>query len=307
MGAMLTFSHDTRPEKRPVDLCALLTEATDLLRQTLPSSIGISTRSDVAANACWILGDRAQLQQVLLNLALNAGDAMPNGGKLSISLTDGACETEKDFAKDARPALCLEVTDSGKGIAPEVKERIFEPFFTTKARGQSTGLGLAIVHAVAVDHGATIDVSSVPGEGTTFRLCFPRDDPPAATPVPAHADRSDLVLIATRDPYEAQLLASAVGRLGIASALVGSWGELTAALKRVAAATVLIDAGFCERGVEACSRAFAATGARPRVLVMAGPKDPSSLAYEDAGFMVLERPLALAEVARLVAGSEAGT
>jgi hypothetical protein len=195
------------------------------------------------------------------------------------------------------------VSDTGQGIAPEIRGRIFEPFFTTKGRGQSTGLGLAIVHAIALDHGATVDVDSVPGKGTTFRLCFPRDEwESAADPAPAPGLQGRL-LIASRDGYQAQLLASAVGRLGLETEQVADWQGLLDALQRHrgSALTVLLDADFTDCRARDCSEAFDATGARPRVLIATERDSPAVREYEDAGFMVLERPLPLAELVRLIA------
>jgi CheY-like chemotaxis protein len=283
-----------------------MTETTDLLRQTLPASIQISTQLDLPADECRIIGDKNRLQQVLLNLALNAGDAMPNGGQLTIALTAGEAEATDATSTATRPTICLTVSDTGKGIPPEIRDRIFEPFFTTKARGQSTGLGLAIVHAVAIDHGAKISVSSVTGEGTTFRLCFPTDDEAPARASTPGVDQEGVLLVANRDPYQAQLLSSAIGRLGLSTEPVADWRELLDVLERHrdTAVTVLLDAEFANCSARECSEAFAATGAHPRVLVLAERDAPCTREYEDAGFMVLERPLALAEVVRLVAKNQ---
>jgi signal transduction histidine kinase len=304
-GALLTFSHNTGPERAPFDLCLLLTETTRQLRQTLPASIEILTRSDLPPGQCRIIGDRNQLQQVLLNLATNAADAMPAGGRLTVALSAGEAGRDGLESTGARSVICLSVSDTGQGIPPEIRGRIFEPFFTTKGRGQSTGLGLAIVHAIALDHGATIDVDSVLGEGTTFRLCFPRDESAsAAAPAPAHAtDLQGMLLIASHDAYRAQLLASAVGRLGLETEQMADWRELLDALRRhrELALTVLLDADFTDCRACDCSDAFAATGVRPRVLIMTERDSPAVREYEDAGFMVLEQPLPLAELVSLIA------
>ncbi len=302
-SALLTFSHNTGPERKLVNLCRLLAETTGLLRQTLPAAIEIVTRSDCPAKQCQILGDRNQLQQVLVNLANNAGDAMPTGGRLSIALSSSEDAGADPTGTSVRPVLCLTVSDTGQGIPPEIQARIFEPFFTTKGRGQSTGLGLAIVHAIAVDHGATIDVSSVVGQGTTFRLCFPRDEAEAAEGSPPAPSLQGTLLIAAGDLYYAQLLASAVGRLGLSAERVADWHGLLDALERhrETALTVLVDTEFTDCRARDYSDAFAATGAHPRVLILTERDSPSVREYEDAGFMVLERPLPLAELVRLIA------
>ena len=116
-------------------------------------------------------GDRTQLEQVLVNLVVNASDAMPGGGTLTI-------RTEKPTAEEVQ----LEVEDSGVGMGPEVLERIFEPFFTTKAGEQGTGLGLAVVHGIVAQHGGDVDVRSRFGEGTRVRVRLPAQDADSAVP-----------------------------------------------------------------------------------------------------------------------------
>jgi len=301
-GALLTFSQSAVPDRQPLDLCRLLSETAEQLRQTLPATVEISARPDLPAERCVILGDRNQLQQVLLNLALNAADAMPTGGRLTMTLNAGDEGDADARHAGAESVVCLAVSDTGQGIPPEIRERIFEPFFTTKGRGQGTGLGLAIVHAIAADHGATVDVSSVPGEGTTFRLCFPRDESAAALSLAPVRDLEGVLVIAVRDPYQGQLLASAVERLGLGAERVADWQGLLDALRRHRGTelTVLLDADFTECSARHCSEAFAETGARPRVLILTERGAASVGEYEDAGFMVLERPLPLAELVRLV-------
>jgi PAS domain S-box-containing protein len=126
--------------------------------------------------------DAGQLEQVLLNLASNARDAMPNGGMIRI--TTQAVPLALAGAYDlpaARPWVMLSVSDTGVGMSPEVRERIFEPFFTTKERGKGTGLGLALAHSMVEHAGGIVRVDSTPGEGTTFSLFFPRMDAESMT------------------------------------------------------------------------------------------------------------------------------
>jgi signal transduction histidine kinase len=295
-GALLAFSQKAGPEWAPVDLWGLVTETARLLRPMLPDVIEVAVETRLPEEECRVLGDRAQLQQALVNLAINAGEAMPEGGRVLITLDSG---------EPGR--VCLSVSDSGKGIPPELRERIFEPFFTTKARGQGTGLGLAIVHAIAASHGATVDLSSTPGQGTRFRLCLARagSDSPEPAPAPVAATRT--ALIAARDPYQGALLASAVSRAGLATELVSDWDGLLAALNRPREGTVVLvlEEGFAGRGPAACVEAVAAGPGLGRVLVLVERGSPVTAGYEEAGWLVLERPLALAEVARLVASGGA--
>src|SRR5207302_63606 len=109
-----------------------------------------------------VLADPGAVEQVLMNLALNARDAMPRGGKLTIEL------------RNAGPFVLLAVSDTGHGIPADVRPHLFEPFFTTKDPGRGTGLGLAVVHGIVTQAGGHVEVASEPGAGTTFRVYFPR-------------------------------------------------------------------------------------------------------------------------------------
>jgi two-component system, cell cycle sensor histidine kinase and response regulator CckA len=146
-------------------------------RRTIDKNIRIESMLPSEA-PCTVLGDPAQLQQVVLNLAINARDAMPSGGKL---LTFEA--RRFDLASDSAsgpptswspgPYVELVVRDTGVGMTPEVRERIFEPFFTTKEPGQGTGMGLAMVYGPSANHGGDVRFDSRPGEGSVFHVCFP--------------------------------------------------------------------------------------------------------------------------------------
>jgi CheY-like chemotaxis protein len=160
-------------------------------------------------------GDAGMVEQVVMNLCLNARDAMPAGGRLDIAthLTtmDGGTEHPGSWA-------CLEVRDTGIGMTPEVQERIFEPFFTTKEIGRGTGLGLATTHGIVSQHGGWIDVESVVGEGTTFRVCFPAKPntlPPAPdAPPPDVARGNATVLLVEDESLVRQTVSYSLQRLG---------------------------------------------------------------------------------------------
>jgi len=135
-----------------------------------------------------ITGDSTQLHQVLLNLCLNARDAMPDGGKLSIQLENTVLdETYVSLHLDAKPAayLVITVTDTGMGIPPELQDKIFEPFFTTKDMGKGTGLGLSSVLAIVKSHGGFINFYSEAGQGSTFKIYLPASAEPGAAEIAA--------------------------------------------------------------------------------------------------------------------------
>ena len=171
---LLAFSRGEPGEKIRLDLQKTLRDSCAIMRETFPKSITLELVP--AAADFFVLGDANQLQQVVLNLALNAADAMPRGGRLVLSL-EGVEITPAAAARDpelivGRHAV-LTVVDHGTGIAPEVIDKIFDPFFTTKPFGQGSGLGLSVVLGIVRAHGGFVRVSSRVGVGTIFKVHLP--------------------------------------------------------------------------------------------------------------------------------------
>jgi PAS domain S-box-containing protein len=157
---LLLFSQREVTKIERLDLNAVIESACGLLRRVVRESIRI--RTELAPAPLVVNADRGQLEQVIVNLAMNASDAMPEGGELRLR------------SGNAAPTVWFEVTDTGAGMTDDVQARIFEPFFTTKERGKGTGLGLAVVHGIVSHHGGEIGVHSEIGHGTTFRVALPR-------------------------------------------------------------------------------------------------------------------------------------
>jgi signal transduction histidine kinase/ActR/RegA family two-component response regulator len=175
--------HVVRPQ--PLDLNADVAAMADLLRRVIPENISLVTRLD--PDLGWISADPGQIEQVILNLTLNARDAMPEGGTLTIATANADVEPgEVSGRPPVAPGsyVTLRVSDTGTGVDPEIVERVFEPFFSTKGQERGTGLGLATVYAVVKQSGGEISLRSEPGAGTTFLLWLPRV---AAAPRPAPA------------------------------------------------------------------------------------------------------------------------
>jgi signal transduction histidine kinase len=191
---LLGFSRQQRLERKNVDVNQVVAGLAELVGPILGKNIEVSLA--LGANAVTVYADTGGLQQALLNLCLNARDAMPNGGRLTISTKNTilreACR-ESGIAAKATECLLIDIADTGCGMSPEVIEHIFEPFYTTKEVGKGTGLGLAMVHGIVQQHGGTIRVSSEPGNGTAFTICLPTADVPPEVAAPSYTRHNVLV------------------------------------------------------------------------------------------------------------------
>ncbi|MFZ0544709.1 MAG: ATP-binding protein, partial [Candidatus Promineifilaceae bacterium] len=170
---ILDFGRRTIMRRQPLDAVALIENVIELLQRTLPSSIEIKFAHDPGQ---YILNaDKSRLQQALVNLAVNARDAMPNGGTLVFTLTKEGIPERVTVGTDspAQEWMTLCIHDTGEGVHPEDVAHIFEPFFTTKNTRKGTGLGLAQVYGIVKQHEGEITVTSEPGKGTAFNLFFP--------------------------------------------------------------------------------------------------------------------------------------
>ena len=225
---LLAFSRRQVISASALDLNEVVTHLTKMLRRVLGEDITMQV--DFAPEQLIFQGDAGMMDQVLLNLAVNARDAMPGGGTLRI-VTQGVSRATPATGASSERFVHLAVSDTGAGIAPEVLPRIFEPFFTTKDVGKGTGLGLATVFGIVQQHQGTIEVESELGRGTTFHLHLPRlDAPPATTPVemkaPPPRGRSELILLVEDEP--------AVREVGVMALQQYGYRVLTAASGREA-------------------------------------------------------------------------
>ncbi len=187
---LLAFARRQTLQLVPLDLNVLITGLQPLLRRTLREDVRIRLR--LASSLPAIQGDKGQISQVLLNLAVNAQDAMPGGGELLIET--GEEVLDDDYASNHAGVLqgryvVMSVSDTGSGMNAETLQRLFEPFFTTKGPGKGTGLGLPTVYGIMKQHRGTISVSSQPGRGSIFRACFPAAGEAAAAEAPAEHRR----------------------------------------------------------------------------------------------------------------------
>ena len=215
---LLAFSRQQLLEPRVLDLCRVVKRMNKMLGRTLGETIRIVPR--ISADSLCVKADLSQLEQLILNLCINARDAMPEGGTLTL-------ETRADRIAEPRSALglaagdfaVLSVADTGIGMDAATRSRIFEPFFTTKERGRGTGLGLSTVYGIVQQSGGAIEVESEPGQGTRFSVYFPRElDAPSALddPLPAAESlRGDGdVLLVEDEPMVRDLLVETLTEAG---------------------------------------------------------------------------------------------
>ena len=231
INQILDFSRRGVMEPGRLNLVAFLNENVQILRRTLSDAVKIETQ--VRPASLTVEADPARMQQVLMNLAVNARDAMPEGGTLSIVLDE---LTLAPWAAAPLPTLrpgrwaCLEVSDTGHGIEPQQQQHIFEPFFTTKEAGEGTGLGLAQVYGIVRQHGGQIACESRPGQGTTFSVYLPVLGEQAVEEAPAEKalppSGSERVLLVEDDASTREALAGVLEVFGyrVATAADGAQG-----------------------------------------------------------------------------------
>jgi len=204
---VLLFARGAEGEHAPLQIRHLVTEMEKLLRETLPRSMEIRTRFD---RDLWLVkGDSTQLNQVLMNLCINARDAMPNGGRIEVSaknLTPSESFLRAHPELKAGPCVLITVEDTGTGIPPELLERIWDPFFTTKELGKGTGLGLSTVLGIVKGHGGTVNVTSQVNQGTRFEIYLPAlqsEEPakPPSTRSPLPRGKGEGILVIDDEPY----------------------------------------------------------------------------------------------------------
>lgn len=190
-----------------------------LFRRILPARIAFQVATGAPGAA--IVGDPVQLEQVLMNLALNSADAMPNGGQLRIETFCGTLEAEDLVGQPSvrpGPFVCMRVVDTGSGMDAATQAHVFEPFFTTKPIGKGTGLGLATVYAIVHQAGGIVRLTSAPGAGTTFDVWWPQSQSHIPRPEPAWPDASvggaETVLVVDDEPLIRRLATRLLAQVG---------------------------------------------------------------------------------------------
>ncbi|MDO9710689.1 ATP-binding protein [Paracraurococcus lichenis] len=311
---LLSFARRQALRPEPLDVQAWLQDMRELLARALRGDIAIEI--EVPEDLWWARVDPGELELAVLNLGVNARDAMPQGGTLRICAENVELDALTDPDRLGGPFVRLSVTDTGTGMPPEVLARVFEPFFSTKDIGQGTGLGLAQVYGFARQSGGTARVRSRLGEGTTVTLLLPRAAPTVgpearpAPPPPAIADVAPLqLLLVEDDDAVAELTAETLRHLGHdVSRVISAPAALKALEEGLAVDMVLTDVVMAggQDGLELAQRLRAARPGLPVLLYSGYGGAPARVAA--AGLPLLRKPYSLEELRRaLVAARDAAT
>ncbi|MBK7715442.1 MAG: PAS domain S-box protein [Gemmatimonadetes bacterium] len=308
---LLTFSRRQVSRPVPLDLGEALGNTTKLLRRVLGEDVALATR--FAPGLPLVDADPGMMEQVLMNLAINARDAMPQGGQLSVSLDAIVVDGERASLHpgcDPGPHVCLTVRDTGCGIQPEALPRIFEPFFTTKEVGRGTGLGLATVFGIVQQHHGWIEVESAVGAGTVFRAYLPAlkgvapqpELPPAPPPI---RGGHETILLVEDEPAVRAVSRTALEHYGyrvLEADSAASALELWEA--RGGGVDLLLTDMIMPGGASGKQLAEALLARAPglRVLYSSGysPDVVDRLLQLDAGRQLLQKPYAAADLAQAV-------
>ena len=269
---LLTFSRQHVLRPRAIDLAREVHEVEKLLRPLIGERIALGIACDPGIG--FVHADPSAIQQIVMNLAVNARDAMPDGGRLDISLSRRAAT-----AQSALGEVELMVRDTGVGMTDEVKSRIFEPFFTTKEVGKGSGLGLSIVYGLVEQCGGRVEVESAPGAGSTLRVLLPLIAQPEPEPVAAPAvpsgGRGERVLLVEDEPLVRRLLEQLLARAGYQVTACADASQALAALERAQRFDLLVTdvvmAGVT--GPELSRRIESVRGAMPTVFMSGHNED----------------------------------
>jgi CheY-like chemotaxis protein len=213
----------------------LIGQLLKMLRRLLGENIGVVLKC--SSDNGWVNADPGMMEQVVMNLCINARDAMPQGGRLEVGTTKVEIKSQP-ANPDARPGsfLCLSVSDTGCGIEETILGRIFEPFFTTKEGGKGTGLGLAMVYGIVNQHQGWVEVESAVGRGSSFRVYLPARETPLPAPSnPGGGEEvkggSETILLVEDDPLVRRLAALGLRKMGYAVLEAGTGPEALKAWK----------------------------------------------------------------------------
>ncbi|PIT02097.1 ATPase [Bradyrhizobium nitroreducens] len=305
---LLTFARRQPLEPREIDVNALVIETAKLLKPILGEHIEIETR--LADDAWSAMADPSQLSAAIVNLAVNARDAMPGGGRLTLETANRELDDTSGVGDAVRGAFVMvAVGDTGHGIPADIRERVFEPFFTTKGVGRGTGLGLSMVYGFAKQTGGSVAIESEEGRGTVMRLLLPRSkgEAPARTaPVQplVTARGHETILVVEDDPLVQGYVIAQLGSLGYRTLVAGDGASALALVDQGAKFDLLFTDIIMPGGMNGRELADAVRLRRPgvRVLYTSGYTD-NTIVHEghlDPGVALLGKPYRKAELSEKI-------
>jgi signal transduction histidine kinase len=303
--SLLTLARKSSFERRPVNLGALIDETATLMETVIPPSIEVAITREPGRGP-WVLGDKALLQQAVMNLALNARDAMPEGGRLGLVV--GVCSSNGS----AGERTCVEVSDTGEGMTPEVLSRIFEPFFTTREPGRGTGLGLAMVRSIIDAHEGEVRCDSISGSGTVFTISLPTIDEPPRIPDTGSGEGEGVpvvgrgrVLLVEDHRQLREVMTGALEAVGYEVIPTASGSEFLEAHARLAddLVAMVVDLEIPEPDGWACVRQLRAAGVRTPIVLITGTPAPGLEGEVGDLAVVLRKPFQMRRLVDLLAGA----
>jgi PAS domain S-box-containing protein len=306
---LLAFSRRQLLQPHVVQLNALITNLEKMLRRLLRESIELTMKLDPALG--YVYADAGQVEQVLVNLVVNARDAIRHAGDISIATSNVQLDAEYGRLHSGAPAgayVRVSISDTGSGMTPEVQERMFEPFFTTKERDRGTGLGLSTAYGIIKQSGGYVRCDSEPGKGSTFTIYLPRvesaDDPmPMAATAPASRGSETILLVEDEAPV--RLVASRILRQGGYTVIEAPDGAAAVALCAAHEGPMdLVVTDMVMPGMTAHELAAEVRAIRPgtRVLFMSGYTEDAAVRqrFLDPGAAFLEKPFTVQTLTRAV-------
>lgn len=314
---LLAFARKQALMPSAVDINLRVAAMDPLLRRTLGEHIEVEL---VRGAGLWpAMVDPGQFENALLNLCLNARDAMPRGGRLTLETANAALD--RSYVQDhpdVTPGqyVMVAVSDTGTGIAPEHLQKVFEPFFTTKEKGKGTGLGLAMVYGFTKQSAGHISIYSEPGHGTTVKLYLPRATGPDARPAPvppaaAPAGGAETVLVVEDDALVRRYACTELQALGYRVLDADSGAAALAVIEREPGIDLLFSDVVMPGGMSGRELADAALRRRPglKVLYTSGYTENAIVHHGrlDAGVMLLAKPYRRSELAQAVRSALGGT
>lgn len=292
--SLLTLARGDTAPRAPVRLASVVENIERLMRRTLPRNI-VMLVDLVSEHEAWVMGDETQLSQVLLNLMLNARDAMPEGGILRVCLrtSDGQCV---DCDDAPRPCAGIVVEDSGIGMPPEVLERACDPFFSTKSPGKGSGLGLAVARAIVQAHGGVLSLRSAPGQGTRVHVSLPAIAAPEPVTTPASSERQRRTAVIVDD--------NRLTRGLVSSMLVGLGFDVAPPETDICAAALAPDLLVLKTGAAVPSRETASIIRRikPRGTLLLVPRGAVRTELASSATATLSMPFQQADLAACIDG-----